>query len=129
SYLKQKTYGAVKEVFANLRREALEIVEALNQNNNIDASVVVALTEISEFEFHVKFGGDLLVFVMKSNIVTFDKEYPIMQSEYMQERDDRKYFGSILTYNFMSDTLKYKRSEDNGYLLARMLVNVEKHFY
>lgn len=29
----------------------------------------------------------------------------------------------------MSDSLKYKRTEDNGYLLARMLVNVESHFY
>src|SRR5690606_39107340 len=127
---KQQAYKNIKEVFSALRTEASQIVETLSdQISPIDKSVIVAIYEINEFEFHLKFGGDLLVFIMKSNIVSFPPDYPIMKSEYMSEAESRKYFGSILIYNFMADTIKYHRTDDKGYLIGRMLVNVENHFY
>ena len=32
-----------------------------------------------------------------------------------------------MAYNFMADTIKYNRLDDPGYLVGRMLVNIEKH--
>ena len=52
-----------------------------------------------------------------------------MQNDYMKENESRKFFGSILIYNFMADSIKYNRQEDNGYLIGRMLVNIDNHFY
>ena len=128
--LKQRTYKNIKEVFRTLRKEASQIADVLSKKmNHIDQSVVIALYDVNEFEFHLKFGGDLLVFVLKSNIVSFPPDYPIMKSEYINEVEARKYFGSILIYNFMADTMKYHRTDDKGYLIGRMLVNLENHFY
>jgi hypothetical protein len=31
-------------------------------------------------------------------------------------------------YNFLSDSLKYKRVNDLGYLIGRLFINKEKHF-
>lgn len=128
--LKQKAYKNIKDIFNQLKAEALHTVGALSKRGDeLDNSIIVALNEISDFEFHIKFGSDLLVFILRSNIVTFGEEYPVMQSDYIKEKEDRKFFGSILVYNFMADSLKYNRVEDSGYLIARMLVNVENHFY
>lgn len=35
----------------------------------------------------------------------------------------------VQIYNFLSDSLKYNRIADAGYLLARVFVNGEDHFY
>jgi hypothetical protein len=35
----------------------------------------------------------------------------------------------IQAYNFLSDSIKYQRLGDVGYLLARLFVNAEGHFY
>lgn len=128
--LKQKVYKNIVEVFRVLKKEASGVADLLSSKmHNFDKSVIVALYDINEFEFHLKFGGDLLVFVLKSNIVSFPPEYPIMQSAYMKEEEKRKYFGSILVYNFMADTMKYNRHEDSGYLMSRIVVNIDNHFY
>ncbi|MES2688778.1 MAG: hypothetical protein V4658_00150 [Bacteroidota bacterium] len=35
----------------------------------------------------------------------------------------------IQVYNFLSDSLKYNREQDMGYLIARLFINKEKHFF
>ena len=35
----------------------------------------------------------------------------------------------IMAYNFLSDSIKYQRLADVGYLLARLFINSEGHFY
>jgi len=35
----------------------------------------------------------------------------------------------IQAYNFLSDSIKYQRLADVGYLIARLFINSEGHFY
>ncbi|MDN5201569.1 hypothetical protein QQ008_09360 [Fulvivirgaceae bacterium BMA10] len=128
--LKQKTYRNIVEVFKMLKKEASDITKKLQQKiKKVDSSISVSLTEKNEFEFHIKFAGDLLIFSLQSNIVTFNSEYVIMKSDYVKESTDRGYFGQIYVYNFLADSIKYNRMEDPGYLIGRLLVNSESHFY
>jgi len=128
--LKQKAFKNMMDVFASLKQEAEALSVKLNEKiQEIDKSVVVKLSEKNEFEFQVKVGSDVLIFTLTTNIVTFKNEYAVMQSEYVQEKEERKYFGQILVYNFMADSLKYDRLDDPGYLIARVLINHENHFY
>ncbi|MFM8912638.1 MAG: hypothetical protein ACKOE6_06960, partial [Flammeovirgaceae bacterium] len=62
------------------------------------------------------------------NIVTFDDAHPVMQDPYIKINDINRYFGQIMIYNFMSDSVKYNRVNDPGYLLARLLINHEGRF-
>jgi len=129
STVKQLTYRNVKKAFEGLRAEAIKIVDELRGKiENVDESVIVEYKDQGDFEFHVKFSGDLLVFMMHTNIITFDGEYHLLKSDYIKEKEIRKYFGHIMIYNFMADSLKYNRLEDPGYLVARFLVNCEDHF-
>ncbi len=41
----------------------------------------------------------------------------------------RAYFGVIHLYNFLADSFRYQRSADLGFLLGRIYINKDKHFF
>ena len=128
--IKQLAYRNLKEVFSAMKVEGHRIALDLEKRIvEIDNSVSVEYEDLNEFEFRLKFGGDTLVFHMQSNIITFKDDFPLIQSPYIAEETSRKYFGHITIYNFLSDSIKYHRLQDPGYLIARILLNKEKHFF
>jgi len=128
--LKQEVYRNLQDVFSQMRTEASSITQTLSEMmGSINEEVIVDFEEVGEFEFRVKFGGDALVFYMQSNVITFNQDFPVMQSAHVQQDPERKYFGHITIYNFLADSLKYNRLEDPGYLIARLLINKENHFF
>lgn len=128
--LKQLIYRNTKEVFSNLKVVAETLANELSSRlAGIDKSVEIEYQEVNEFEFRIKFSGDLLMFTMHSNIIAFNPEHILSKSPYIQENYHRGYFGTIMVYNFMADSVKYNRLNDPGYLVARMMLNGEQHFY
>ncbi|MFT5512700.1 MAG: hypothetical protein ACI8SE_001098, partial [Bacteroidia bacterium] len=92
-------------------------------------SVEIRLNKYGDFEFHLKFSGDTIVFLLHTNVFVFPPKHIINKSAYIKEHSDRGYFGMIQIYNFLSDSIKYNRQSDEGYLLARVFVNSENDFY
>jgi len=129
STAKQITYKNLQAAFALLSKESKRIIQELSKKIKPgDEDVTVSFATIHEQEFHVKLAGDLLVFVLHTNIVTFDETHPVMQDPYIKLNEVNRYFGQIMVYNFMSDSFKYNRVNDPGYLLARLLINHEGRY-
>ncbi len=129
SAAKQVTYKNLLAAFAVLETESKRIVENLKLQVKIkDEDVTVDFIEVNEHEFQVKLAGDLLIFVLHTNIVTFDETHAAMQQPYFKENEINRYFGQIMIYNFMSDSIRYNRVNDPGYLVARILINHENRF-
>lgn len=127
--LKQLVFRQVCKAFRELLEQTKILVGELDAKMDaVDESVKVELIVVSDFEFHLLFSGDLLVFALNTNVVTFPKDHIFMKNDYVQEQGWRGYFGDIMVYNFMADSFKYNRQRDKGYLVARMLVNAENHF-
>jgi hypothetical protein len=130
SITKQTIYRNTKETFDQLRECAALIVDQLSKKiTEVDSTVVIEYRNINDLEFQIKFSGDLLIFVMHSNVVTFPDDHELMANAYVEEDFRRRFFGHIMAYNFMADSIKYGRMNDPGYLLARLLINVENHFF
>jgi len=128
--LKQHVYRNTLTVFEQFKKCATEIANKLTpQVVTKDKSLEVALKEISAFEFHLKFSGDTIAFIMHTNVFSFPPEHEISKTSYVNEAPDRGYCGMIQAYNFLSDSLKYQRLGDIGYLLARIFINCEGNFY
>src|SRR5258706_6657404 len=129
STAKQVTYKNLLNAFNLLGKESKRIINELKKKAKPgDVDVTLDFKLITEHEFNVKLAGDLLVFVLHTNIVTFDDNHPVMQSEYIKQQEVNRYFGQIMIYNFMSDSIKYNRVNDPGYLLARLLINHEGRY-
>lgn len=130
SAAKQKTYKHLLAAFSLLANESQRILKELRlKANPIDKDVTIEFQTISEHEFHVKLAGDLLIFVLHTNIVTFADDHTVMQDDYVKQAEINRYFGQINIYNFMSDSLKFNRVNDPGYLVARLMVNHENRFF
>ena len=128
--LKQHIYRNTLAVFEQFKKCATEISNKLTPEVvSKDKSLEVELKEIGEFEFHLKFSGDTIAFIMHTNIFNFPPEHEISKTSYVSEAKDRGYCGMIQAYNFLSDSLKYQRLGDIGYLLARIFINCEGNFY
>jgi len=129
SSIKQETYRHICDTFKGLRQEAEHIITDINAKTDMkDRDITLAVTDVSEQEFHVKVAGDLLAFFLHTNIITLSDDYEYNKSEYVLENPHRKYLGQINVYNFMADSLKYNRVNDPGYLVTRLMVNHEQRF-
>jgi hypothetical protein len=130
SSAKQSAYKHICWAFSILSDEARKMINELSRSAKpVDEDVTIEYNDIHEHEFDVKLAGDMLIFVMNSNVVTFEESHAIMKEDYIKANDVNRYFGQIMIYNFMADSLKYGRMNDPGYLLARLMINHESRFF
>jgi hypothetical protein len=127
---KQATYKNLLTAFSSLLKESKRVIDELKKKAKPgDKDVTLECKLVNEHEFHVKLAGDLLIFVLHTNVVTFDDQHAIIQDPYIRENELNRYFGQINIYNFMSDSLKFNRVNDPGYLVARLMINHENRFF
>jgi hypothetical protein len=130
SVLKQQVYHNTLQVFGVLKQVANDFVidSKKELKKNKITQIDVEFKDKGEFEAELRFAGDALLFFMHTNVFQFPREHSIMRNSYIKEDESRAYCGVIYVYNFLADSLKYKRETDIGYLVARIFVNKEFHF-
>lgn len=82
-----------------------------------------------DFEIEMKFGGDILIFLMHTNVFEFSRDHDVMRTSYIREDRSRSYCGVINIYNFLADSFRYKRVNDMGYLIGRVFINKDNHYF
>ena len=128
--LKQQVYKKTYAIFQEFKVEANKLIGELGSEMcDVDKDVTFEFIDKSDFEFQIKFGGDVLVFFMHTNVFDFDKSHNIWKSSYVKEDRMRTYCGMINIYNFLADSFKYNRVDDIGYLVARCFVNKDEHYF
>ncbi len=128
--LKQKVFDQTLETY-NLLKELLnELEKEFNQNlENQDSRIRIEYKSKGTFQCELKVAGDTLIFLMHSNIFEFDREHKIWTMPIAAKDKDSTYSGIISIYDFLSDSFKYNRLEDYGYLIARIFINKEKYYF
>lgn len=128
--LKQNVYSATRQSFELFRSTAKAIVTVLQeQNRQKGKDLRFEFTDRGDFEFEIRFAGDLLLFMMHTNVFEFSRNHEVMKSQYIRENPERSYCGVIHVYNFLTDSFLYQRDNDLGYLIGRIFVNAEKHYF
>ena len=125
---KQKVYRETKEVFTNFQKQLKEKSSVVNTEIT-DKDVQVVYFSDGDFDARLRFSGDTLLFHMHSNVFDFPNSHSIHKTKYVKEDTLRSFCGVINIYNFLSDSFKYKRLNDAGYLIARVFINKEKNFF
>jgi len=130
AFLKQKVYSNTLHSFVALNDGLKEIYSDLHKRfHQPDKGVFLDMKKHGEFEVRVKIAGDTIVFMMHTNIFDFDRSNPIYKTSYISDDVSRAYCGIINVYNFLSDSFKYNRINDLGYLIARIFINKDHHFF
>ncbi len=89
----------------------------------------VCFRQKNQFTFSIQFNEDLLIFVMRPDVFEFPRDHEVMRSTYIKEDKNRSYCGMIQIYNFLSESFKYKRTNDLGYMIGRILINKDGHYF
>jgi len=129
--LKQEVYRKSVSTFALLKEILKELADEYREllKNKVDDNTLPVYQEKGPFEAEFKLGGDMLIFSMHSNVFVFNREHPIWKLDYVTSNPINSYCGVFNIYNFLADSFKYNRMEDLGYLIARIFVNRENHFF
>lgn len=128
--LKQEVYHKTLQVFEDFKTEA-ELLPSLfhTRNSRSRFPILFEYKDRGPFEFELKFGGDILIFMMHTNIFEFPRDHEVMRTPYVKEDIKRSYCGIIQIFNFLNDSFKYNRVNDLGYMIGRIFINREFHYF
>ena len=131
STLKQHIFDNTFATFNELKDVLFEIASELDDDldGKLDKRVRIEYRDRGKFEAQLQIASDLLIFRMHTDVFEFDSNHIIWQNEYVQAERDNSYCGVIDIYNFLSDSFKFNRNADEGYLIGRIFINREKCFF
>ncbi len=128
--LKQVVYNNTFEASKLFKEVIVEIVaDFKKQHLPKSSNITFEYRDKDAFEMEFKFAGDVLIFMMHTNVFEFPRHHEIMRTSYIREDLNRSYCGIINIYNFLADSFKYNRDNDIGYLIGRIFVNNDNHFF
>lgn len=128
--LKQIVYNNTYNTF----REFKSVIRNLTEQyqNEIDIAgqrVAFEYRDKGEFQVELKFGGDVLIFLMHTNVFEFSRDHEVMKTSYIRDDKERSYCGVIQIFNFLADSFKYNRENDLGYMIGRVFINKDQHYF
>lgn len=131
STLKQKVFDNTFATFNDLKETLLEMASEMDDQLDglLDRSVRLEYRDRGKFEAQIQVANDLLIFQMHTDVFEFEPNHVIWQNPYVQTDRDNSYCGVINIYNFLSDSFKFNRNADEGYLIGRIFINREKCYF
>ncbi len=130
SAVKQTVIDNTLKIMGNLKEILQEINEELNNKlQDTDQRVHLEYKDNGLYGAQLKIAGDLLIFAMHSNVFEFDRGHGIWKTSYIKADKLASYCGIINIYNFLSDSFKYNRMQDLGYLVGRIFINKNLHYF
>lgn len=123
-------YQNTLEAFKLIKRAIGDLNAEYRKKYSRDKSAIPFIHEDQgEFETHLQFAGDMLVFLMHTNVFEFSRYHEVMSTSYVRDDKSRSYCGIIHIYNFLADSFKYNRLNDVGYMIGRLFVNKDKSYF
>jgi hypothetical protein len=130
SAMKQDVYKNTIQTFAMLRDLGKEVSSDLKAElEKVDKRVSLSFYDLNIHAYQIKVAGDMLEFYMHTNVFEFEKSHPMHKTGYIKKNEFNSYCGIINVYNFLADSFQYNRLNDLGYLIGRIFVNREMHFF
>lgn len=130
SILKQNVYHNNVKWFNVFKEELNACVAMLSKDldNNAD-NIRLKIEDRSDTEIQLFIGSDVLIFQMHTNVFKVASDNYVHQSSYIKTNPANAYCGIINIYNFLADSYQFNRQNDYGYLISRIFVNSEDHFF
>ena len=131
STLKQQVFDNTFSAFNLLKETLLEMASELEDalDGKLDRRVRIEYRDRGKFEAQLQVASDILIFQMQTDVFYFDPSHPVLQSPYVAQKRENGYCGVVNIYNFISDSFKFNRKDDEGYLIGRLFINHERHFF
>jgi hypothetical protein len=128
--VKQKVYDNTFEVFNQLKEMLHELTNDINEEiTGVDRRVKLEYRDRGKFEAEIRISEDILIFSMHTNVFQFDRDHQVWKTSYVEKDKNNALCGVINIYNFLTDSFKYNRLDDLGYLIGRIFINKDLNYF
>lgn len=117
------TFNSIKQVLQTMTKEYNEALIVRNEG------ALLEFRDRGEHEIELRIADDMVVFNMQSNVFDFDKSHAVWKTAYVQKDPTASFCGVINVYNFLADSYRFNRVNDVGYLIARIFINKDSHYF
>lgn len=131
SSLKQRIFDNTFAAFNSLKDTLLEMASEMDDalDGKLDRRVRLEYRDRGKFEAQLQIANDILIFQMHTDVFEFDAAHPIRQNPYVMQNPSNSYCGVVNIYNFLSDSFKFNRNADEGYLIGRIFINRKRRYF
>lgn len=116
-------------VFGTMKEDARKLVEQVMVERDKEALASVAFRDVDNLQFQMDFGEDTVVFNLHEDVFDLEASHPVRKSSYVKEDVNRAFCGMVSVYNFLSTSIGKVRPDDLGYLIGRIFINADNHFF
>lgn len=129
--VKQQVSDNTVVVFHELKEALLELSAELDEelDEKIDRRIRIEYRDKGKFEAQIQVAEDILIFAMQTDVFRLHHDHEVWRNPYLAENPTNAYCGVINIYNFLADSFKYNRNEDEGYLIGRIFINREMQYF
>lgn len=128
--LKQTVAERTEEGFVLLKRMLRDLYSDLQgEVKRIGKNIPLEYKDRGDYRVDFTLGDDYLVFQLHTNVFTFEGSHEVWKTSYVRDDASRSFVGKILVYNFLTESMTYNRPNDLGYLIARIFINKENHYF
>ena len=128
--LKQVVYQNTLSTLNILKKSMRELSDKYDKlDSEKSKKIPFVFKDKGEFEAELRFAGDTLVYMMHTNVFELPRNHEAMKTPYLIEDKNRSFCGIINIFNFLTDSFKYNRTNDVGYLIGRIFVNKDMHYF
>ena len=131
SSLKQQVFDNTFAAFNLLKEVLFEMASEFDDalDGKLDRRVRIEYRDRGKFETQLQVASDILIFQMHTDVFDFDGQHPVRRTPYVAADAQNAYCGMINIYNFLSDSFKFNRNADEGYLIGRLFINRERRYF
>lgn len=131
STLKQQVFDNTFWAFNLLKETLLEMASEFDDalDGKLDRRVRLEYRDRGKFEAQLQVANDVLLFQMHTDVFEFPEDNAVHRSVYVTKERTNSYCGIINIYNFLSDSFKFNRNADEGYLIGRIFINRERCYF
>lgn len=130
SVLKRDIFELTTERFNDFKTVLAEIANEISAEiKEVDPRLEISFQDLGKYYCQLTIAGDVLLFNMHTNVFNFARDSFYWQSGYLKEDERRGYCGTIQVFNFLADSFRFRRENDIGYMIARVFINHENHFF
>lgn len=129
---KQQVFANTLECFNQLKLLLASLAKEYNadlSDKNPIRRPFLEYKDQGQFQAELRVAGDLLIFQMHTNVFEFDRSHGVWKTSYVRNNSMSTYSGIINIYNFLADSFRYQRAQDLGYLIGRIFINKDKHYF
>ncbi len=129
STYKHAVLELTKQHFETLKAETEQLADQLCEEVDCLEGVNVKFAQKGAFQAEIQFGEDLLIFFLHNDVFDFDRSHRMWKTSYVEQDRMRAYCGMISIFNFLNTSFEMNRQEDMGYLVGRLFINREGHYF